>query len=232
MQHLEDPNDIGDYVISARSFDEYRAMFTLTDEDLNGSILDCPGGGSSFTALATAAGGTVVTADPIYAQPCETLGALVIAEAERGSAYTVANSGRYLWDFYGDANGHRRMRQTSARAFADDVRASPGRYVPAALPALPFRDGQFDLVLSSHFLFTYADRLDSSFHRDALLELHRASRGDVRVFPLIDHAGRPLPTLVDQLRGELASLGIPTEIRQVDYEFQRGGGHMLVLGSA
>ena len=33
----------------------------------------------------------------------------------------------------------------------------------AALPDLPFPDDAFDLVLSSHLLFTYADRLDADF---------------------------------------------------------------------
>ena len=42
--------DIGPYLVSARSAAEYRAMFALTDDDLRGRVLDCPGGGASFTA--------------------------------------------------------------------------------------------------------------------------------------------------------------------------------------
>jgi hypothetical protein len=45
-----DPDNVGDYLISARSFEEYRAMFAITDAGLTGAVLDCPGGGSSFTA--------------------------------------------------------------------------------------------------------------------------------------------------------------------------------------
>jgi hypothetical protein len=91
-----------------------------------------------------------------------------------------------------------------------------------------FRDGRFDIVLSSHFLFTYADRLDLEFHRAALRELHRVARGEVRVFPLVDQSGRPVPRLLSRLR---ATLGIPQHIRRVGYEFQRGGNEMLVLGA-
>ena len=36
-----------------RSFQEYRRMFTLTDEDLRGSILGCADGPASFNAEAT-----------------------------------------------------------------------------------------------------------------------------------------------------------------------------------
>jgi len=62
----------------------------------------------------------------------------------------------------------------SAEAFSRDLIAHPARYVPASLPGLPLPGGRFDLVLSSHFLFTYADLLDLEFHRAALRELHRS----------------------------------------------------------
>jgi hypothetical protein len=98
--------------------------------------------------------------------------------------------------------------------------------VPAALPRLPFRRGRFDLVLSSHFLFTYADRLDLEFHRAALRELHRVARREVRVFPLLEQGGRPVPALLAELLG---TLDIPHRFQRVGYEFQRGGNEMLVL---
>lgn len=224
-----DPDDVGDYLISARSLDEYRAMFALTGGDLSGSVLDCPGGASSFTALANQAGASAIAADPVYAQPRASLTALAMAEVQRGSAHTAAGADRYVWDFYGDPGGHARVRRMAAEAFCRDLTARPARYVPAALPGLPFPDGRFDLVLSSHFLFTYADRLDLEFHRAALRELHRVARREVRVFPLLEQGGRPVPALLSRL---LATLGIPHRIRRVGYEFQRGGNEMLVLGAA
>jgi len=221
-----DPDNVGGYLISARSFDEYRAMFALADSDLSGSVLDCPGGASSFTACANQAGASAIAADPVYARPRRSLAALATAEVERGSAHTVAGADRYVWDFYGDPGGHARVRSASAEAFSRDLIAHPARYVPASLPTLPFPSGQFDLVLSSHFLFTYADRLDLEFHRAALRELHRVARREVRVFPLLEQGGRPVPEL---LSGLLAALGIPHRIERVGYEFQRGGNEMLVL---
>lgn len=223
-----DPDNVGEYLITARSFEEYRAMFAITDGDLAGVVLDCPGGGSSFTARAHATGVMALAADPVYARPAGPAGELAIAETQRGSAHTAAGTDRYVWDFYGNIDGHAAIRRASAEIFARDIVAHPDRYVPAALPELPFADDRFDLVLSSHFLFTYADRLDARFHLAALRELHRVARGEVRVFPLLEQGGRPVPDLVDAVLGEL---DMPCCVRPVDYEFQRGGNQMLVLGA-
>lgn len=223
-----DPDNVGNYLISARSFDEYRAMFALSGGDLSGSVLDCPGGGSSFTACANQTGASAIAADPVYARPRQSLATLVMAEVERGSAHTAAGADRYVWDFHGDPGGHARIRGASAEAFSRDLIAHPARYVPASLPRLPFAAGQFDLVLSSHFLFTYADRLDLEFHRAALHELRRVARREVRVFPLLEQGGRPVPAL---LSGLLATPGIAHRIQRVGYEFQRGGNEMLVLAA-
>jgi hypothetical protein len=227
-----DPDNVGDYLISARSFEEYRAMFDLAEADLRGTVLDCPGGGSSFTARARALGAGAVAADPMYALPAEVLRRLVVDEADRGTAHTAAGAGRYCWDFFPDAAAHHRVRSASASLFGDDRRDRPGRYVAAALPALPFADRAFDLVVSSHFLFTYADRLDLEAHRDALRELLRVCAVTVRVFPLVDQGGHSVTPLLQALRRDLGRDRIHTEIRPVDYEFQRGANQMLVLTRA
>ncbi|HEX6447281.1 MAG TPA: methyltransferase [Streptosporangiales bacterium] len=224
-----DPDDVGEYLVSARSFDEYRAMFALTDHDLAGSVLDCPGGGSGFTARANEAGASAIAVDPVYARPHGVVAELVVAETARGRAHTGAGADRYVWDYFGDLDGYSRVRRASAEAFARDLVRHPARYLPAALPRLPFRGRAFDLVLSSHFLFTYADRLDLAFHRAALRELCRVARGQVRVFPLLEQGGRGFPAFLSELR---ATLGVPSRVERVDYEFQRGGNEMLVLDAS
>ncbi len=225
------PSDFGDYLISARSFGEYLAMFALAGQDLHGAVLDCPGGGSSFTALASSAGADAVATDPAYATPPAQLAELAVAETQRGSAWAAAGGDRYRWDYYGDVEQHQRIRQASAEVFAADLLAHPDRYVAASLPSLPFPDRRFDLVLSSHFLFTYADRLNADFHLAALVEMHRVSRGEVRVFPLLSNAGTRNDELLESLRRQLAVRGIDTALRRTDYEFQRGGNDILVLQS-
>lgn len=232
MVSIPDADNVGEYLISSRSAREYEAMFTLTETDLRGRVvLDCPGGASSFTAEASERGAQVIAVDPMYSLPTRTLRQLVRGEPDRGSAHTAAGIDRYLWDFYGSVEGHREMRRGSALAFADDLEAHPERYVPASLPALPFDDDRFDLVLSSHFLFTYADRLDLDFHFRGLMEMHRVCRRQVRVFPLLDQGGRALEAMTSELLPALHRIGIGADIHPVAYEFQRGGNQMLVLSA-
>jgi hypothetical protein len=226
-----DADNVGEYLISSRSFGEYEAMFMLTDGDLQGRLLDCPGGASSFTAHASALGAVVTAVDPVYAMSVPALQELVECESHRGSAHTAAGIERYRWDFYGDIGGHREMRQSAAAVFARDLEEHRERYVPASLPDLPFGDRQFDLVVSSHFLFTYADRLDHRFHYRALIELHRICRGEVRVFPLLDQAGRSLSAMIHSLLAQLTGQGIEARVVEVPYEFQRGGNEMLVMSA-
>jgi hypothetical protein len=226
-----DPDNVGDYLISSRSFQEYEAMFMLTEGDLQGRLLDCPGGASSFTAIASDRGALVTAVDPVYAMPTTELLDLVMGEPDRGSAHTVAGVDRYRWSFYGSPEGHRQMRKRSAALFSGDIEVHPERYVPAFLPELPFEDHQFDLVLSSHLLFTYADRLDEDFHFHALVELHRVCRGEVRLFPLLDQAGNSLVEMTRALLDRLDRRAIRANICDVSYEFQRGGNQMLVVSA-
>jgi hypothetical protein len=154
---------------------------------------------------------------------------LTLSETERGSLHTAEAERRYRWEFFRDVGEHRRVRRLSATAFGHDFANSPGSYVAAGLPNLPFVDASFDLVLSSHFLFMYADRLDLTFHVQAMLELARVSRGEVRVFPLVDQVGARHPELLDAIRDALEPHGFVMEVIRVGYEFQRGGDEMLVV---
>jgi hypothetical protein len=113
-----DGQNIGD-LLSARSFAEYRAMFSISEAELRMRILDCPGGGSSFTATACSSGTDAVAVDPVYVADPPTIAKRIMTEVERGSTWTQANADRYVWDFYGDSEGHARMRSESARIFAD-----------------------------------------------------------------------------------------------------------------
>ncbi|PXX61465.1 hypothetical protein DFR70_10823 [Nocardia tenerifensis] len=229
MTHPSDNDVLGEFLVSARSLAEYRAIFTLSDADLHGRILDCPGGAASFTAEANALGADVTAADPVYARPPDNLRDLAIAETDRGSHWATAHSARYRWDWYGSPQRHREIRHAAARRFGADLSAHPGRYVAAALPSLPFPDDSFDLALSSHLLFTYADRLDADFHLAALLELARVCAGEIRAYPLVDHLGNQHDDLVASLRKELEDKGIRTELRETGYEFHHGANTVLVL---
>jgi hypothetical protein len=195
-------------------------------------VLDCPGGAASFTAEVCAAGGSATAVDIAYSRSPAELAALARSEAERGNAYMAGNAQRYEWSYFSDVASHDRARLTAADTFARDVVTHPGRYIAAALPRLPFPNQYFDLVLSSHLLFTYADRADLDFHLAALLELVRVARADIRVFPLLEHTGRHDQQLLDQVLARLDEHGISGHVQQVQYEFQRAGNHMLTLRRA
>ncbi|WP_229684322.1 class I SAM-dependent methyltransferase [Nocardia camponoti] len=217
-----------EFLVSARSLSEYRAMFALSPRDLAGrDILDCPGGAASFTAEANRVGARAVAVDPIYATSPNVLAEQALVETERAVAWAHHHAERYRWDFYGTLDAQARVRRAAATRFAADVRVAPERYYFGALPSLPFADNSFDLALSSHLLFSYADRLDATFHVKALLELSRVAR-QVRAYPLLDYLGNPLDELVDRVRKELSTNGITTSLVRVDYEFHHGAHTMLV----
>ncbi|GAA5070334.1 class I SAM-dependent methyltransferase [Nocardia iowensis] len=229
MKHLSDSDVLGEFLVSARSLAEYRAIFALADADLRGRILDCPGGAASFTAEASVLGAQVTAADPVYAREPDQLRSLALTETDRGSSWATAHSAMYRWDWYGGPGEHRAMRHAAAQRFGADLIAHPERYVATELPSLPFAENSFDLALSSHLLFTYADRLTADFHLAALLELARVCAGETRVYPLVDHLGHQLDDLVSYLRKELEDKGIRTSLRETSYEFHHGAHTMLVL---
>ncbi|MEW1724461.1 methyltransferase domain-containing protein [Streptomyces sp. NPDC093109] len=219
-------------LVSARSFDEYRAMFALSDDDLALRVLDCPAGAASFAAEAGARGTDVVAVDPQYGPQADQLGKLALHEIEHKHRDVADHASRYEWSWFGGPERYTRLRAGSARAFAADIEARPERYVEAALPHLPFADRSFDLVLSSHLLFSYGARLSEEFHFSALLELVRVARREVRIYPVVQHTSdRRYPGL-DRLRTTLDGLGVESRLDRVGYAFQPGADETLVLDCA
>jgi hypothetical protein len=94
------------------------------------------------------------------------------------------------------------------------------------LPNFPFSDGEFDLALCSHFLFTYSNVLSLEFHLDAIRELCRVAP-EVRVFPLIGQFGAAYSPHVFEVLSRLGAEGYECKIEQVPYEFQKGGNEMV-----
>lgn len=223
------PRGLGDIIVTARPYDEYGAMFHLKDEDvLAGPVLDCPAGAGGFAAGARARGADVTAVDPEYAEPYPALVDVARRDTLLGNQYVRDNPAMYVWGFFRDPDEHLERRSAAIDAFDADRRAHPDRYVAGALPALPFRDSAFRLVLSSHLLFVYPDHFDYAAHLAAVRELLRVASGEVRMFPLVDTTAEPWPML-DDLRRDLDEDGAESEVRRVDYEFIRGGDQMLVI---
>ncbi len=223
---------LGDIIVTARPFDEYTAMFDLHDDDLlGGPVLDCPAGASAFAAGARARGADVTAVDPEYSGSHDDLVARARRDTEYGNRYVRDNPGTYAWGFFRDEADHLARRMAAVDAFDADRRDHPDRYVAGALPHLPFDDGAFRLVLSSHLLFVYPDHFPYDDHLGFAREMLRVASGEVRIFPLVDTTTAPWPHLT-RLRAELGGEGVQSEVRPVGYEFIRNGGEMLVLRPA
>lgn len=202
-------------------------MFGLTEGDLAGPILGCADGLAAFNAELTRRGGTVVSVDPIYALAADSLHRRIEATFETLLAQMHRSQDDYVWSSIPSVEALGRVRREAMETFLSDYESgkAAGRYVPAELPDLPLEDGSFEIAVCSHFLFVYSDRLPVSFHVEAVLEMLRVAR-EVRVFPLLTLEGepsRPLRGVIEQL----AAQGFTTQVRRVDYEFQRGGNEML-----
>lgn len=213
-----------------RSFDEYLAMFDLRESDLSRCILGCGDGPASFNAALHRRGRSMVSVDPLYLLSRRAVDERIRATFDEVMTQTGREARRFVWRHIPSIEELGRVRMAAMTEFLADYEAGrgEGRYLPAALPHLPFADDAFDLALCSHLLLFYAQQLPASFHTGATLELCRVAR-EVRLFPLVDVNAEPSPHL-DVLLDEARRRGIPTEVRDVPYEFQRGGNRMLVLG--
>jgi hypothetical protein len=137
----------------------------------------------------------------------------------------------YNWNFYKSIGQLREYRTLALKRFTSDYCKGilEKRYVKAALPRLPFDDKSFGLVLSGHFLFTYADKFDFDFHVSSIVEPFRVSSKEVRLYPLqqgmISQPYRQMSDLLSFLKKEC----IKYEIITVQFEFQKGSNLMLRL---
>lgn len=212
-----------------RSFQEYVDMFNLSSSDLNKSILSCGDGPASFNSVMNLKGIKVVSIDPIYQ-----LKANVIEKRIKETYYVVisqtrANEDKFKWNNIKDVEELGKIRMNSMKQFLSDYETgkTEGRYIPAELPALPFQDKEFELSLSSHFLFLYTDNLSLEFHLKSVFEMLRVSN-EVRIFPLLDVNAITSP-YVKEIIDTFSNKGYNTETIRVNYEFQKGGNMMLKI---
>ena len=215
-----------------RSYDEYVSMFGLSEDDLTLRILGCGDGPAAFNSLLTECSGSVVSVDPIYAFDAAQIRTRVAEAYDIVMTQARKNQDDYVWEAIPSVEQLGSIRMSAMENFlADfDTGKQEGRYIAGELPSLPFDNGQYDIALSSHFLFLYSAQLSAEFHLQALQEMLRVSR-EVRVFPLLTLDGTPSPYL-HLVNGRFEKNGFDVKIKRVPYEFQRGGNEMLVIKPA
>ncbi|KGE16574.1 methyltransferase domain-containing protein [Paenibacillus wynnii] len=227
MSGAEPKLDLDRIVFIGRTFDEYMRMFDLRQEELTGRrILDCPAGACSFIAKANPLGADATAADIAYFHSPEILAQKGLQDIEHAMYQLDKVQDNFVWEYFKSIDGLRKIRIEALTDSIQDRRSASERYIPAVLPELPFRDQEFDLTLSAHFLFMYGDRLDYDFHMQTLKELMRVTKEEIRIFPLVDLSSQRYEHL-DPLIEHIVSQGWTVEEIEVPYEFQKGANHML-----
>jgi hypothetical protein len=215
-----------------RSFEEYRRMFGLSEEDLKLRIVGCGDGPASFNAEMHRRGHRVVSCDPLYQLSKTQIQERIDATYENVMRQTREHQNLFVWETIKTPEDLGRVRMAAMKTFLEDFDdgKQDGRYISSELPALPFGSETFDLSVCSHFLFLYSGILTIEFHQQAIEEMCRVAR-EARIFPLLNYNAEPSPFLEPLLK-VLAEEGYKTFIERVSYEFQRGGNQMLRVRKA
>ena len=215
-----------------RSFREYKDIFALTENDLKKHILGCGDGPSSFNAELTAIGGHIISVDPVYQFDKSSLKSRIDQVYNQVIPEVDANKNDYVWSNISSVEELTEIRMDAMNIFIDDYEngKEQGRYLQQALPNLNFEDNQFDLALCSHFLFLYSDHFGFNQHLTSVKELCRVAK-EVRIYPLVsldNQISEHLEGVIDALRRK----NYDPQLVKVDYEFQKGATHMLVIKSS
>jgi hypothetical protein len=149
-----------------RSFDEYIRMFSLTPADLKRKIMGCGDGPASFNAELTERGGNITSVDPVYHFSTDQIRQRISETYDDVIGQTRKNQDKFIWQEIGSVEEFGRIRMSAMAKFLEDFPAGmiQKRYIPGALPSLPFGNKEFDLALCSHLLFLYTDNLSLEFH--------------------------------------------------------------------
>lgn len=224
--------ELANVVPWGRSLKEYRAMFELSNDDLNTRILGCGDGPASFNAEATAQGCEVISCDPVYQFKVEEVRRRIDQVYPEIMAKMQQAEDGYIWDELDSVEQLGQVRMNAMSRFLSDFDDGyrQGRYVSASLPTLPFADAEFDLALCSHFLFLYSDHVDAETHLASMRELCRVA-SEVRVFPVASLDGKASKHL-DSVISALSVDGVAVSLQPVSYRFQKGATEMLVAKSA
>jgi hypothetical protein len=210
-----------------RSYHEYIDMFNLTLPDLNKSILGCGDGPASFNCIMHKNGKKVVSIDPIYQLTTAQIEQRIKETYQTVIGQTSQNQEKFIWTKIKNVDELGEVRMSAMKQFLQDYETGlkENRYIYAELPELPFKNVQFDIALSSHFLFLHSDNLSLEFHVDSISEILRVSN-EIRIFPLLDVNSNQSP-YVKEVIDKFSNSGLQVEIIKVNYEFQKGGNSML-----
>ncbi len=212
-----------------RSFEEYLAMFSLSKNDLEMSILGCGDGPASFNNEMNKLGKKIISVDPIYQFTKTDIKSRIDETFKTVIEQTVKNKTEFVWEKIKTVKELAEVRKKAMDLFLSDYELGKreGRYVFGRLPNLKFEAQQFDLALCSHFLFLYSKQFPYQFHIESIEELCRVAK-EVRIFPILE-LGSEVSRHFAKVCNHLQTLGFETEVINVEYEFQKGGNQYFKI---
>ena len=210
-----------------RTLQEYRAMGLYRDEDKHKKILGCGDGPASVNKILSDMEVDITSIDPIYQFTKEQITQRIEETSSVVSKQLRLNSDDFIWKNIKNVEELISLRLCAMKEFLEDYKdgKEQGRYQHQELPKLNFKDKEFDLTWSSHFLFLYSEHFDEEFHKQAVAEMLRVAK-EVRIFPLLDLQNKRSRYL-DAVLKYLEENDYTYEIRQSNYEFQKGATEVL-----
>ena len=223
VMHLDQVVPLG------RSLNEYIQMFNLTDSELGKLILSVADGPASFNAEGTQLGYHIKSIDPLYLFTSAQIRNRFSEVIDHIIQQVEQTPDDWIWTYHHSPQKLKENREKVLNLFCSDYELGKqqGRYERGQLPKLKYEDGEYELGLSSHFLFLYSDHFDEKFHFDSICELLRVCT-EVRIFPLLTLRNQPSPYL-KLIIEKLKQQGYHCEIQKVSYELQRGANQMLKI---
>jgi len=212
-----------------RNLQEYKEMGLFSDADRDKKILGCGDGPASVNKELTEIGVNITSIDPIYQFTKEQIEQRVQETAQVVSAQLRKNRDDFVWKNIPDVETLIQLRLEAMDNFLQDYKngKEQERYQYQKLPKLNFKDKEFDLTWSSHFLFLYSKHFDGEFHKKAIVEMLRVAK-EVRIFPVLDLQNNRSKHL-DSILKYLKKNSYTYEIIKGNYEFQKGAFEMLKI---
>jgi len=215
------------FFLVGHSLADYTQIFALSDADLQKSIIDYGSGSSSFNSEMFHQGKTVISFDKNYALKRDALESRINDNVQIMLEGAKSHQDKFVWDQINSVESLDEQRRSNIQKFWDDFSdgSKSGRYRSEKASDFTFQDAQFDLALCSHYLFAHCEEQTVSFHMRIIQSLCRVAK-ELRIFPLLDNEGEISP-LVGPVMLELQTQGYAVEIKEVSFEFQKGGNAML-----
>ena len=125
------PFELKDVVPWGRSFEEYLAMFSLSQDDLEMSILGCADGPANFNHEMNKIGKKVVSVDPIYQFTKTDIKSRIDETLETIIEQTEKNKSEFIWKKIKSVDELAEVRKKAMDIFLADyeVGKKEGRYV-------------------------------------------------------------------------------------------------------